>query len=130
MLNITTLFTSVTQLVGRPVILSCFPSVNEAVLLWTHNGAMLFEDENTSFLPINLNHNLILDNTDIDDSGQYTCRAVLNDEVVEQSITVFVVPGTYLYTYCKLLSYAMPYINISSHYSLLHNIAIRVGELP
>ena len=42
---------------------------------------------------MNLNHDLILDNTDVDNSGQYTCRAVLEHEVVEQSIGVTVVPG-------------------------------------
>ena len=107
MLNITTPFTSVTQLVGRPVTLSCTPSVSETVLSWTHNGTELREDENTSFLPINLNHDLILNNTDIDDSGQYTCRAVLNDEVIEQSITVFFVPGTYISTLAIKLCYAI-----------------------
>ena len=83
--------------------LSCTPSVIETVLSWTHNGIDLHEDENTTFLPVNLNHDLILDNTVIDDSGRYTCRAVLNDEVVEQNITVTVVPGMYIcsceYTY-------------------------------
>ena len=75
--------------------LSCIPSVIETVLSWTHNGTIVNEDEDTTFSPMNLNHNLILDNTDVDDSGQYTCRAELDDEIVEQSITVIVVPGKY-----------------------------------
>ena len=75
--------------------LSCIPSVIETVLSWTHNGADVNEDEDTTFSPHNLNHNLILDNTDVDDSGQYTCRAILDNEIVEQNISVTVVPGTY-----------------------------------
>ena len=74
--------------------LSCIPSVIETVLSWTHNGAVVNEDEDTTFSPMNLDHNLILDNTDVDDSGQYTCRAVLDNEIVEQNISVTVVPGT------------------------------------
>ena len=96
MLNITRSFRSITLLEGSTITLSCTPSVIETVLSWTHNGTSVNEDENTSFLPVNLNHILTLDNTDVDDSGQYTCRAVLDDDVVEQSITVTVVAGTYL----------------------------------
>ena len=87
-------FASVTQLEGRTVTLSCIPSVIETVLSWSHNGTNVDEDENTSFSPVNLNHNLILDNTDVGDSGQYICRAILDDEVVEQDITVTIVAGT------------------------------------
>ena len=94
-LILTRSFASVTLLEGSTVTLSCNPSVIQTVLSWTHNGAQVNEDENTSFLPVNLNHNLILDNTDVDDSGQYTCRAMLDDEVVEQDITVTIVAGTY-----------------------------------
>ena len=89
-------FASVTLLEGNTVTLSCIPSVIEIVLSWSHNGTNVDEDEHTSFSPVNLNHNLILDNTDVDDSGQYICRAILDNEVVEQSITVTVVAGTYI----------------------------------
>ena len=88
-------FTSVTLLEGSAVTLSCIPSVTETVLLWSRNGTNVNKDENTSFSPVNLNHNLILHNTDVGDSGQYTCRAILDDEVVEQNINVTVVAGTY-----------------------------------
>ena len=93
-------FTSVTLLEGNTVTLSCIPSVTETVLSWSHNGTNVNEDENTSFSPVNLNHNLILDNTDVGDSGQYTCRAILDNEVVEQDITVTVVAGTYVIYEC------------------------------
>ena len=91
-LIITRSFSSVTLLEGSTVTLSCIPSVIETVLLWTHNGVVVNEDEDTTFSPMNLNHNLILDNTNVDDSGQYTCRAEL-DKIVKQSISVTVVPG-------------------------------------
>ena len=79
--------------------LSCIPSVFEIFLSWTHNGADLNEDENTTFLPMNLNHELILDDADVDDSGQYICRAMLDDDVIEGRITVTVVPGNKLLVY-------------------------------
>ena len=93
-MTIETPFSSVTLLEGSTVTVSCTPSVIETVLSWTHNGTNVNEDESTSFLPVNLNHSLTLHNTDVDDSGQYTCRAILDDEVVEQNITVTVVAGT------------------------------------
>ena len=73
--------------------LSCIPSVLETVLSWTQNGVVVNEDDDITFSPINLNHDLILDNTNVDDSGQYTCHAELDDEMIEQSINVTVVPG-------------------------------------
>ena len=76
--------------------LSCIPSVTETVLSWTHNGAVVNEDENTTFSPMNLNHTLILHITDEDDSGQYICHAVLGNTTVDQSINVTVVQGGYV----------------------------------
>ena len=93
-------FTSVTLLEGSTVTLSCIPSVIETVLSWTHNGTDINEDDDTTFSPMNLNHNLTLHNTDVDDSGQYICHAQLDNEMVEQTITVNVVPGIYICTLC------------------------------
>ena len=92
-------FASITILEGNTVTLSCIPSVIETVLSWTHNGTVVNEDRDTTYLPMNLNHNLILHNTDKDDNGQYICRAVLDNEVVEESISVTVVPGIYVCLY-------------------------------
>ena len=91
---ITRSFSSVTLLEGSTVTLSCIPSVIETVLSWTHDGAVINEDEDTTFSPLNLNHNIALHNTDVDDSGQYICHAEVDNELVEQSISVTVVPGT------------------------------------
>ena len=84
--------------------LSCIPSVIETVLSWTHNGVVVNEDEDIIFSPMNLNHNLILDNTDVDDSGQYACRVELDKEIVEQNISVTVVPGMYIHNKLLCLS--------------------------
>ena len=92
--------------------LSCIPSVIETVLSWMHNGAVVNEDEDTTFSPIHLNHNLILDNTDVDDSGQYVCRVELDDETVEQSISVTVVAGIYISTYMHVRMYV--YVTVST----------------
>ena len=92
-LIITRSFTSVTLLEGNSVNLSCIPSVIETVLSWTHNGANINENENISFFPLILHHYLHINNAGVGDSGLYVCRAMLDDEVVEQSISVTVVPG-------------------------------------
>ena len=73
--------------------LSCTPSVIQTVLSWTHNGTVVHGDKDTIFSPVHLNHNLKLDNTDVEDSGLYICHAELDDEIVKQSIDVTVVPG-------------------------------------
>ena len=109
-LILTRSFTSVTLLEGNTVTLSCIPSVIETVLSWTHNGAVVHEDEDTTFSPQNLNHNLILDNTDVDDSGQYICHAELDDETVKQSISVTVVPGTYICIYLATYTHVCVYM--------------------
>ena len=111
-LILTRSFASVTLLEGNTLILSCIPSVIETVLSWTHNKTNVNEDEDTTFSPSNLNHNLILDNTDVDDSGQYTCRAVLDDEIVEQNVNVTVAPGTYLCTYVAIIISISAYLTI------------------
>ena len=103
-LILTRSFSSVTQLEGNTVTLSCIPSVMETVLSWTHNETVVIEDEDTTYSPMNLNHNLILHNTDVDDSGQYICRAVLDSGIVEQNISVTIVPGGFVYVYnCKYM---------------------------
>ena len=95
-LILTRSFSSVTLLEGNKVTLSCIPSVIETVLSWTHNGVVVNEDEDTKFSPMNLNHDLILRNTDEDDNGQYICHAVLDSIIVEQNISVTIVPGGYV----------------------------------
>ena len=114
-LIVTRSYASVTLLEGNTVTLSCIPSVIETVLSWTHNGTNVNEDKDTTFSPLNLNHNLILDNTDVDDSGQYTCSAVLDDEIVEQNINVTVVPGTYLCTYVAKIISISAYLTVYTY---------------
>ena len=115
-LILTRSYASVTLLEGNTLILSCTPSVIETVLSWTRNKRDIVEDEDTSFSPLNLNHDLILHNTDVDDSGQYACRAVLDDEIVEQNINVTVVPGTYLCMHVVIICSISAYLTIYMWY--------------
>ena len=87
--------------------LSCSPSVMETVLSWTHNGTVVNEDEDTTFSPMNLNHNLILHNTNVGDSGQYICCATLDDEIVQQNINVTIVPGKHVRIIIGIMQKAM-----------------------
>ena len=68
----------------------------DTVLSWTHNGTVVNEDENISFSPKFLKHNLIIDNADVNESGLYTCHAMLGDEVAEQNISIVVLAGMYI----------------------------------
>ena len=71
----------------------------EIVLLWTHNGADVMQRNDISFFPPLLNHSLIIANPTAGDSGIYTCRAAIEDVLVEQSINVSVIAGnTLLYS--------------------------------
>ena len=128
--EITRSFSSVTLLEGNTVTLSCIPSVIETVLSWTHNGEVINEDEDTIFLPMNLNHNLTLHSTVEDDSGLYSCRAQLDNEKVEQSITVTVVPGSYICIIIKII-YAYSYIltlNADSHKVGTYKTVIKISK--
>ena len=50
-------------------------------------------EDDFSFTPSNLNHNLTINYPTTDDSGVYTCRAAIDDEPFEQNITVTVIAG-------------------------------------
>ena len=65
----------------------------EIVLLWTHNGAEVMERNDIAFSPPLLNHNLMITNPTVGDSGVYTCRAATKDLLVERNISVTVVAG-------------------------------------
>ena len=95
-------FASVTLLEGNAVTLSCTPSIMEIGLSWAHNGTVVNGDENINFFPVNLNHNLTINNAGVEDSGLYACRVVLGDKVIEQNISVTVLAGMYRYNYVLL----------------------------
>ena len=97
-INLTRSFSSITLLEGNTITLSCAPSVMEVVLLWTHNGADVIQSDDISFSPLLLNHNLMIVNPRVEDSGVYTCRAAIEDILVEQNITVNVIPGNIVHS--------------------------------
>ena len=70
----------------------------EVVLLWTHNGADVIQRDDISFSPPPLNHNLMIANPRVGDSGIYTCRVAIEDALVEQNITVNVIAGNIVYS--------------------------------
>jgi len=65
----------------------------EVVLLWFRDGVEVMERNDLIFFPRLVNHNLMISNPTVGDSGNYTCRAAVDDEVVEQSIAVNVIAG-------------------------------------
>ena len=75
-------------------------------LSWAHNRAVVNEDENINFFPVNLNHSLTINNAGVEDSGLYACRVVLGDKVIEQNISVTVLAGMYRYNYVLLFASA------------------------
>jgi len=96
-LNITRSFSSITLLEGNTITLSCTPSIMEVVLLWAHNGVDVLQNDEISLSPPLLNHNLMIANPRIRDSGVYTCRAAIEDTLVEQNITVTIIAGNVVY---------------------------------
>lgn len=70
----------------------------EIVLSWSHNGTIVIEEEESiALFPVNLNHNLVIYNAAVEDSGLYTCRGMLGNKVIERNISVTAVEGTYIY---------------------------------
>jgi len=98
-LNLTRLFSSVTLLEGNSITLSCTPSIVEVVLMWSLNGVDVMKRNDVIFSPPSLNHNLIITNPRVEDSGVYRCRAAIDDELIEQNITVNVIAGMYIAYY-------------------------------
>ena len=98
-LRLTRSFTSVTLLEGNTVTISCSPNITEAVLFWVHNDREVNITESTGrirLFPPGVNHNLTLINPVTADSGVYFCRSVIEDQLVEDNITVTIVPGMYM----------------------------------
>ena len=68
--------------------------------MWSQNGVNVMKRNDIAFSPKLLNHNLIIANPRVRDSGIYTCRAAINDELIEQNITVDVIAGSLLHYSC------------------------------
>lgn len=95
-LKLTRSFTSVTLLEGNAVTISCSPNITEAVLFWVFNNSGVNITESTeriSLFPPGINHNLTILNPVVADSGIYFCRSIIEEELVEQNISVTIVAG-------------------------------------
>lgn len=100
-LELTRSFASVILLEGNSVTISCTPNITEAVLYWVYNDNGINITESIGrirLFPTGINHNLTIMNPVTNDSGIYFCRSVIEEEVVQESINVTIVPGMYV---CK-----------------------------
>ena len=89
-------FASVILLEGNTVTISCAPNITEAVLYWLYNNNGTNITGSTgriSLFPPGINHNLTIINPVVSDSGNYSCRSVIEDELVQESINVTIVAG-------------------------------------
>jgi len=84
-------FSSVFLLEGDTVTLFCSPTIRRTILWWTHNGTSVM-DRTTSAQPSST-HFLPIMNASIDDSGLYSCCDAMDRPVLQQNITVTVLPG-------------------------------------
>jgi len=89
-INIVSSFESVTLLEGNAVTLACSSSAMGTTLWWTHNGSVI---QRTMSTRLTLNQNFIITNAGINASGIYTCRDAINNPVLQQNISVAVLPG-------------------------------------
>jgi len=93
-LNFTNFIQSnIIRLEGAALNLSCFPSIDEAVLSWMHNNNDIMEQNDISFSPPILNHTLTFEKLKASDSGIYTCRVAIDEPVLERNISLTVIPG-------------------------------------
>ena len=95
-LELTRSFVSVILLEGNSVTISCTPNITEAVLYWVYNDNGTNITESTgriSLSPPGINHNLTINNPVMSDSGIYFCRSVIEEQLVQESINVTIVPG-------------------------------------
>jgi len=83
----------------------------EAVLLWSHNGTNVIQNSAIIFTPPDLNHNLIISQSRANDSGNYACRAAIDDVVVEETIRVNVITGKLVKLPCSTLHQHAKYEN-------------------
>jgi len=61
------------------------------ILWWTHNGSLIQTNSVMMLTPPTLNQNIT--NAGINASGIYTCRDAMDKPVLQQNITVTILPG-------------------------------------
>jgi len=90
---------------GQSVSLECTPTPDDLALFWTFNGIILTSFYDVTFVPPNLQHKLIVNNVNVQDSGQYKCLVAGNFLVhVNQTITLQVMGGMQLILSCMIIN--------------------------
>ena len=85
---------SVTILEGQSVTFSCIPAPNGLRVNWIMNGDIINDTEHTSLSPDHLHHTLTIENTLIEDSGEYICY-IIDFLLINKTIRLNVVQGTF-----------------------------------
>ena len=86
---------SVNILVGQSVTLSCVPGPEDLMVNWTIHGHVIDNSDRVSLSPENLQHVLTIRNATIGDSGKYSCYIVDFPLLINSTITLNVLQGTY-----------------------------------
>ena len=128
--ELTRSFASVTLLEGNTVTILCTPNVTDVVLFWVYNDNGTNITESTGRIrlsPTGINHELTIINPIMADSGIYFCRTDVEDLIVEQSINVTIVPGTYSYLPKYIFVLNLVWFNLHKAtsdmgYCVLHNV--------
>ena len=91
-------YAAITILQGDEITITCGPSEADVALQWSFNGDDVTSSSYYQFTPPFLNHELTLPRASDVDSGNYVCAFISKTEVVEQNISLTVVPSKYLHT--------------------------------
>lgn len=101
-------FSSVTLLEGDSVTLTCTPSLDVIVVLWTHGSSNISQREDITYDTPILKHSLTIASTRLNDSGNYSCRVAIDDTNIKTFVIVKVIRGM------KLISSILVYTDIFS----------------
>ena len=86
---------SVNVLVGQSVTLSCVPTPEDLMVNWTVHGDVIDNSDRVSLSPENLQHVLTIRNAATSDSGEYICYIVDFPLLINRTIRLNVLQGTY-----------------------------------
>jgi len=79
---------------GQSVSLECTPTPNHLALFWTFNGMIITSFYDVTFVPPDLQHTLIVNDPNFEDSGVYSCLVAGNFLIhVNQTISLQVMGG-------------------------------------
>ena len=86
-------YSAIVILQGDEITLSCMPSQSDIVLQWSYNGSDISSSSYYRFNPPMLNHDLTIPHAGDTDSGFYTCTFKSRNKVLEDTISLTVVPS-------------------------------------